>query len=136
MLDLAPRTRNRLTGWTPARRAAFLEALAETGSAERAAVRVGLSASSVFRLRRQPRGAAFALAWDGVLNERRARLADAVMARISEKREPVFYRGRVIGERVVASNRLLLSVLARTFADRRARHEADIDRAGLSAHAR
>lgn len=72
------------------------------------------------------------MAWDTVLDERRSRLADAVMARISEKREPIFYRGRVVGERIVASNRFLLSVLARTFADRRARQEADTDRASRS----
>jgi len=57
------RTRNRASGKTRERQAAFLDALAEVGSAERAAVRVGLSASSAFRLRRQPRGAAFAAAW-------------------------------------------------------------------------
>ena len=113
------RTRNRLTGWTPVRRDAFLEALAETGSAERAAVRVGMSVSTAYRLRKQPRGAIFALSWDAVVSTRRGQLKEELLARVNGVPKPVYYRGRVIGEKVVASNRLLLGVLART-----TRHQA------------
>lgn len=109
-----PRTRNRLTGWTPARREQFLEALAETGSAERAAVRAGMSVSTAYRLRKQPRGAVFALSWDAVVSTRAGQLKEELLRRVNDVSEPVYYRGRVIGEKVVASNRLLLGVLART----------------------
>jgi hypothetical protein len=116
----SPRTRNRASGWTRERQAVFLDALAEVGSAERAAVRVGLSASSAFRLRRQPRGAAFAAAWDTVISTRTAQLTEELLVRVSGTPEPVCYRGRVIGEKVVASNRILVGVLARTLAQQRA----------------
>ena len=108
-----PRTRHRASGWTAERQAAFLEALAELGSVERAAACVGLSASSAFRLRKQPRGAAFAAEWDAALATREERLHDALMDRIAQRHAPAYYRGRIIGERVVASDRLLLRVLDR-----------------------
>ncbi len=138
MTTTPPRTRNRASGWTPARQEAFLAALLELGSAERAAVAVGLSASSAYRLRKQPRGAEFAAAWDATLAEREARFVAELFERLQGKREPAYYRGRVIGERVIASDRLLLRVLDRTMARRprpdpaaaAARLAAAIDRLG------
>ena len=125
-MSISPsRTRNRLTGWTPARRDAFLEALAETGSAERAAVRVVMSASTAYRLRKQPRGAIFAMSWDAVLATRAGQLKEELLARVNDTPEPVYYRGRVIGEKVVATNRLLLGMLARTTRRRAATTGAD-----------
>ena len=117
---LPTRTRNRASGWTVERQHAFLDALAETGSAERAAVRVGMSASTAYRLRKQTRGTAFAEAWDEVLASRASRLTSELFDRVNGTPEPVYYRGRVIGEKVIASNRLLLAMLTRTMGRQRA----------------
>ena len=129
MSSRLPQIRNRTSGWTSDRRAAFLAALGELGSVERAAVHVGLSASSAYRLRKQARGADFALDWDATLAQREGRLFEKLMDRVVERHAPAYYRGRVIGERVVASDRLLLRVLDRTMQRRapRSRDEAATD---------
>jgi hypothetical protein len=48
-------------GWTPERQHAFLSALAEGQTVERACRLVGLTVSSAYALRRRAAGAAFAL---------------------------------------------------------------------------
>ena len=118
MTDLAPRSRNRASGWTVERQTLFLAALAESGSAERAAVDVGMSASTAYRLRKQQRGADFATAWDTVLSIRAARLTEELLARANPPPRLLYFRGRVIGEKVAVSNRLLLAMLDRTRAKR------------------
>lgn len=63
----------RRDGWTPERRATFLECLCEKPDIARACVRVGLSRQAAYKLRR--RDPVFALAWDVALQvayERRA----------------------------------------------------------------
>ncbi len=124
MTSLVPRSRNRASGWTVERQALFLAALAERGSAERAAVGVGMSASTAYRLRKQARGADFAAAWDTVLSIRATRLTEELLARANPPPRQLYYRGRVVGEKVAASNRLLLAMLDRTMA-RRARSSDD-----------
>ena len=119
MVIAALRTRNRPSGWTAERQAAFLVALGESGSAERAAVAVGLSVSTAYRLRKQARGADFAAGWDAVLSVRIDRLKEELLARANPAPRPVYYRGRVVGEKVAVSNRLLLSVLTRTIRNHR-----------------
>ena len=52
----------RRDGWTPARRAEFLESLCEKADVARACARVGLSRQAAYKLRR--RDPVFALAWD------------------------------------------------------------------------
>ncbi len=59
--------RARHDGWTPARQASFLAALAETRRVAVAATAAGLSASSAYRLRRHPAAIDFAAAWDAAL---------------------------------------------------------------------
>jgi hypothetical protein len=59
--------RARVDGWTPARQAAFLGYLAETGSVQHAAARVGMSRETAYRLRTKPHAESFNAAWDGVL---------------------------------------------------------------------
>ena len=111
MTILGPVTRNRASGWTADRQAAFLDALFELGSVAGAAARVALSASSAYRLRKQRRGTDFAAAWDATLAARKARLIDELLSRVAGRAVPQVYRGRIVGERVVSNNRLLLSVL-------------------------
>ena len=57
-------TRTRCDGWTPARQAQFIGALAETGSVAAAAARVGMSRESAWRLRARDLAESFAAAWD------------------------------------------------------------------------
>ena len=56
-------TRTRRDGWTWARQAQFIGALAETGSVAQAAVRVGMSRESAWRLRLREGAESFAAAW-------------------------------------------------------------------------
>ena len=57
------RTRARRDGWTVARQANFIGALAESGSVGRAAVRVGMSRESAWRLRGREGAESLAAAW-------------------------------------------------------------------------
>ena len=50
--------------WTPARMAAFLEALRETQSVSRAARRVGMGRQSAYKLKKRMAGQPFAAEWD------------------------------------------------------------------------
>jgi hypothetical protein len=56
--------RARRDGWTLARQAQFIGGLAETGSVPAAAVRVGMSRESAWRLRARDGAESFAAAWD------------------------------------------------------------------------
>jgi hypothetical protein len=58
-------------GWTAARRAHFLLILAQTESVTIACAAVGKSRASAYQLRRHPRGAAFAVAWDEAVQQAR-----------------------------------------------------------------
>ena len=57
-------TRARRDGWSAARQAGFVGALAETGSVAAAAARVGMSRESAWRLRSREGAESFAEAWD------------------------------------------------------------------------
>ena len=98
--------------FTPERRAQFLAALAELGSARAACARVGISAQAAYVLRR--RDAVFAAGWDGALVLAR-RVAEDVLAQraLDGVEEPVFYRGEQVGSRWRFDGRLLLAHLAR-----------------------
>ena len=50
--------------WTPARMAAFLEALRETQSVSRAARSVGMGRQSAYKLKKRMAGKPFAAEWD------------------------------------------------------------------------
>jgi hypothetical protein len=64
-IAIMTRSTPRCDGWTPERRAAFLECLCETPDITRACALVGLSRQAAYKLRR--RDAVFALAWDVAL---------------------------------------------------------------------
>ena len=107
-------TRRRIAGWTPARQAAFVAALAEGHSVCDAAAGVGLSARSAYALRRHADAAEFALAWDAALDAGATRLSDTALSRaIHGDRRTVFYRGKAIGERVTYNETLVMFLLAR-----------------------
>ncbi|WP_051586762.1 hypothetical protein [Novosphingobium resinovorum] len=108
--------RPRKDGWTPARQAAFLAALAQGGGVEAAALRVGLSRESAYRLRRKPGAGSFAAAWDKVTGkppEKRKVTPEerAVRARFGLLKVRI-YRGRHIATELKPDNRALLSLLA------------------------
>lgn len=115
-----PRTRRRASGWTPDRQAAFLDELRATGTVRAACTVVGLSRASAYLLR--DRSPDFATEWDLALDAHQdALLAEATRRATEGSVRPVTYRGRVVGERVVYSDRMLIAALnrGRAMAERR-----------------
>lgn len=105
--------RSRRDGWTPARQATFIAALARTRCVVAAARASGLSFQTAYRLRARPDAGSFAAAWDRALagppldRPLSGRAIDGVVT-------PITYRGRQVGERRRYDNRLavyLLSIL-------------------------
>lgn len=56
-------------GWTEVRQYRFLFALAETGKVSVACREAGMSRKAAYKLRADPRGTAFAQAWEGALDQ-------------------------------------------------------------------
>ncbi|MBV8971919.1 MAG: hypothetical protein JO290_06465 [Sphingomonadaceae bacterium] len=107
-------TRRRVAGWTPARQAAFVAALAGGHDVATAAASVGLTPRSAYQLRRRAGAEDFALAWDAALESGALRLTETAIERaIQGERRPIFYRGRQVGERVTHNDRLLITLLKR-----------------------
>jgi len=101
-------------GFTPERQAAFLDALAATGSISAAAQAVGLSRTAIYNLRNREdeAGAAFRAAWDDRLRQAVAVLAETAFDRaINGVEEPVFHKGEQVGTRVRHNDRLLMFML-------------------------
>lgn len=95
-------------GWTTERQRAFLEQLADRGSVRAAALAVGMSTTSAYRLRARPEGRAFAAAWDAAIAFTARAIEDTVFERaIDGWDEPVFRNGEQIGTRKRYDNRLL-----------------------------
>jgi hypothetical protein len=91
--------RARTDGWTPARQAAFLGALAVTGSVCEAARRVGMSRQSACRLRKRPGAGSFAAAWDAVLRRGKGPSRKFTPDELAQRAlygllKPVIYAGR------------------------------------------
>lgn len=104
--------RSRFGGWTAARQASFIADLSTGHGVVEACARVGLSARSVYLLRRHPSAGNFALAWDAAVDEGRARLGETVMDRIlNGETKTIFYRGAPVGTRIIHDNRLLMAML-------------------------
>ena len=111
--DAAGRTL-RHDGWTPDRQRAFLSAIAEGDTVERACRIVGLSVSSAYAFRQRAAGAAFALGWHAAALVARDRLADRLMARAIDGQIETITRpdGSVV-ERHRYDNRIAMGVLNR-----------------------
>ena len=110
----------RADGWSPQRQQAFIGALADSGSVMTAARQVGMSASTAYRLRRSPDGAAFAAAWDVAMQQAAHALVDAAFERaINGSDEPVFDRdGNRVGRRFRQSDGLMMFLLRKHFPER------------------
>jgi hypothetical protein len=108
--DIAPACRH--DGWTPERRALFLDDLATRGNVRAACARVAMSRDTAYRLRR--RDALFARGWDAALllarDHAAATLGDRAIDGIEEQ---VWHRGELMGTRRRYDTRLLLAHVAR-----------------------
>lgn len=107
-----PRQKRRCDGWTYDRQRAFVVALAHTGTVERAAAAIGMTAVGAYQLRRQPGAEGFAQAWADALAVGVERLTDVMMERaIHGVPIPVFHLREQIGERRWYNDRLLMFAL-------------------------
>jgi hypothetical protein len=107
-----PRRCARHDGWTPDRQAAFIEALADTGSVEAACKAVNMSTVGAYHLRRQPGAESFAAAWNAALDCGVQRVEDVVMDRaLNGVEEPLYSYGKLIGTRRRYNDRLLMFIL-------------------------
>jgi len=109
--------RARSDGWTPARQAGFLAALALTRSVSEAARRVGMARENAHRLRRKPGAESFTAAWDAVLGRadqarRKITLDERARRAVHGLLKPIIYRGRHVGTSWKADNSALLGHLA------------------------
>jgi hypothetical protein len=115
--------RSRAGGWTPEKQAAFLGALAVTGSVRAAAQRVDMSRETAYRLRRKRGAQSFARAWDVALRGRLERSRRVTRDEIAQRAlhgllKPLIYAGR----HVATVRKPDFSALLR--------HLAQLDRAG------
>ena len=107
-----PRAKDRSNGWKPEVQRAFIEALADTGSVEAAARRVGRSSVGAYQLRRHPQGHSFAEAWKAALDKGIQRIEDVAMDRALNGVEvPVYSYGKLVGTRRIYNDRLLMFML-------------------------
>lgn len=98
-------------GWTAPRKQAFLEALTQYGSVQKAAHAVGMSPSSAYRARLRD-DQAFRDAWAVAVEVTVRTLHESAVERaIHGTVNPVFYKGEIVGERVVHDSRLLIFML-------------------------
>jgi hypothetical protein len=107
-------TRNCYQGWSADKQRMFLRQLAATGSVTRAAEAVGMTARSAYYLRNRPEMKVFREAWMGALRA----AADTLVALAFERavtgtRQKYWQDGKLVGERLVPSDRMLTWLLAR-----------------------
>ena len=110
-------TRARADGWTPARQAAFLAALALTRSVSAAARRVAMARETAYRLRRRKGAESFAAAWDAALGraapaKRKVTAEERARRALDGMLKPHFWRGEHVLTVRKADNSALLSHLA------------------------
>ena len=123
-------TRARADGWTPARQAAFLGALALTRSVSAAARRVAMARETAYRLRRRKGAESFAAAWDAALGraagaKRKVTPEERARRAIEGLLKPHVWRGKHVATVRKADNSALLSHLAQLD-----RHERTARRGG------
>lgn len=109
-LSIPPLTRARRDGWTQQRQRSFARALADTGSYGQAAQRVGISMTSVQRLRR--RSPEFQAMCDKALIEGGTTVEEAAYVLAVEGwEETIIHGGKVIGHRRHFSDTLTRTLL-------------------------
>lgn len=107
-----PRQCQRHDGWTDERQRAFIEALADTGSVEAASRAVSMSQRGAYHLRRQPGAESFRQAWEAALQLGVQKIEDVAMERALHGVEvPVYSYGKLVGQRTVYNDRLLMFML-------------------------
>ena len=110
-------TRSRKDGWSARRQAAFLAALAITGSVSEAARRVSMARETAYRLRQRKGAESFAAAWHAIVGrcgEARRKVTPEERARraIEGLLKPVIYRGKHVANQRKPDNSALLGFLA------------------------
>jgi uncharacterized protein YecT (DUF1311 family) len=116
--------RGRFDGWTRLRRRTFLRALSETGRVKDACERVGISDTSVYRLRQ--RSAVFARDFAAALERSLPMIEQVAWERaVDGWEEPVVVRGEVVGTRRRYSESLLRMLLGEAQKARRAEAAAE-----------
>jgi hypothetical protein len=104
--------RPRHDGWTPDKQARFIQALAATACVEEAARSVGMSARSARDLRTRRDAGLLRVAWDAAVASGIAWVEEAAMARaIHGVKNPIFYKGEQVGERVTFNERITATLL-------------------------
>ncbi len=103
----------RVDGWTYERQAAFLMTLSETGLVSQACAFAEMSVASAYALRREPRGAAFALGWQAAHLLARDRLEDVLLEAAISGIESVSTRVDGIARRRILNGNLSMAVLGR-----------------------
>jgi hypothetical protein len=102
-------------GFTPARQAVFLEAIAEGKTVTQAAAAAGISTNTAYNLRNRREGRAFDIAWEAAIRRGRKVLADRQRDRAIDGQISTRYDkdGNVVGTRHYYDNRLSQAVLTR-----------------------
>ncbi|MBJ6120350.1 hypothetical protein [Sphingomonas mollis] len=104
--------RPRHDGWTAERQRLFLTALAETGTVSTACEEAGITPRSAYRLRADPRGAAFAAGWDAALHLAVGRLTAIAFERATRGVAKEIWRdGVLVGHIREPSDRMLMFLL-------------------------
>ena len=103
----------RVDGWTYERQAAFLMTLSETGLVSQACAFAEMSVASAYALRREPRGAAFALGWQAAHVLARDRLEDVLLEAAITGVESVSTRVDGVARRRTLNGNLSMAVLDR-----------------------
>lgn len=107
-------TRNCYQGWSADKQRMFLRHLAATGSVTRAAEAVGMTARSAYYLRNRPDAKAFRDAWMEALRAAGDTLVGIAFDRaINGALQKYWQDGKLVGERLVPSDRMLTWLLAR-----------------------
>ncbi|GGI79225.1 hypothetical protein GCM10007973_14810 [Polymorphobacter multimanifer] len=82
MSHTLPALTTRHDGWTPARQAIFLTALADIGSVSQAAAVAGMSRAAAYALRRHPDAGDFRAAWDLALADAMRQIEELLIERV------------------------------------------------------
>ena len=108
--SLVPRPR--ANGWTADRQRQFIATLANTGSVAEAARAAGITARSAYRLRADPRGGAFAKAWEAAMMTAAGRLTAIAFDRaITGSPRRLWRDGELVATQTVPSDQMLMFLL-------------------------
>jgi len=109
-----PQLRRRKCGWDADRQRAFIAILARVPSVGRAAMAVGMTRRSVYKLRDRPEAEQFCKAWDMALEFGMDRLRGSTIARCLDGGDfvPVFRKGKMVRVDFRRNDRLAIALLS------------------------